>query len=76
MRHKLRNNNHITNATKTSFTSVKCAIFIHKNKKKKGRLITMKKVIIKLNNITIGESEMTFSEITEAESAGFTIIPK
>ena len=64
------------NATKASFTSVKGAIFIHKNKKKKGRLITMKKVIIKLNNITIGESEMTFSEITEAESAGFTIIPK
>ena len=33
----------------------------------------MKKVIIKLNNYTIGESEMTFSEITEAENAGFTI---
>ena len=36
----------------------------------------MKKVIIKLNNITIGESEMTFSEITETESACFTIIPR
>ena len=30
----------------------------------------MKKVIIKLNNMTIGESEMTFSKIKEAESAG------
>ena len=36
----------------------------------------MKKVIIKLNNITIGESEMTFSEITAADSAAFTTIPK
>lgn len=34
----------------------------------------MKKVIVKLNNYTIAETEMTFSEITEAESAGFTII--
>ena len=30
----------------------------------------MKKVIIKLNNYTIAETEMTFSEITEAENAG------
>lgn len=36
----------------------------------------MKKVIIKLNNYTIAETEMTFSEIKEAENAGFIIIPK
>ena len=42
MRHKLRNNNHITNATKTSFTSVKGAIFMQKKggKTMKRKLIT------------------------------------
>lgn len=34
------------------------------------------KIIIKLNNYTIAETEMTFSEIKNAEEADFIIIPK
>lgn len=34
----------------------------------------MKKVIIKLNNILIGETEMSPIEIHKAELAGFTVI--
>ena len=36
----------------------------------------MRTVMIKLNNTTIGITEMTISEIRKAESAGFTIIEK
>ena len=36
----------------------------------------MRKVIVKLNNSTIGITEMTIPEIRKAESAGFTIVEK
>ena len=36
----------------------------------------MRRVIIKLNNSTIGITEMTILEIRKAESAGFTVIEK
>ena len=36
--------------------------------------MTMRKVIVKLNNSTIGKTEMTTEEIRHAEMAGFTII--
>lgn len=36
----------------------------------------MRKVIVKLNNSTIGITEMTISEIRKAESAGFTVVEK
>lgn len=34
----------------------------------------MREVIVKLNNVTIGKTEMTVKEIRYAEMAGFTII--
>lgn len=37
-------------------------------------VMTMRKVTIKLNNTTIGKTEMTMEEIRHAEMAGFTII--
>ena len=37
-------------------------------------VITMRRVIVKLNNTTIGKTEMTTTEIRHAEMAGFTII--
>ena len=37
-------------------------------------VMTMRRVIIKLNNATIGKTEMTVKEIRQAEMAGFTII--
>lgn len=37
-------------------------------------VMTMRKVIVKLNNSTIGRTEMTIAEIRHAEMAGFTII--
>ena len=36
----------------------------------------MREVIIKLNDSTIGITEMTVLEIRKAESAGFTVIEK
>ena len=36
----------------------------------------MRRVIIKLNNTTIGITEMSILEIRKAESAGFTVIEK
>ena len=36
----------------------------------------MRRVIIKLNNTTIGITKMTVLEIRKAESAGFTVIEK
>ena len=36
----------------------------------------MKKVEIRLQGAYIGTTEMTFSEIRKAESAGFTVISK
>ena len=36
----------------------------------------MKKVEIRLEGAYIGTTEMTFSEITNAQNAGFTIITK
>ena len=36
----------------------------------------MREVIIKLNDSTIGITEMTILEIRKAESAGFTVIEK
>lgn len=37
-------------------------------------VMTMRKVIVKLNNSTIGRTEMTTEEIRHAEMAGFTIV--
>ena len=37
-------------------------------------VMTMRRVIVKLNNATIGKAEMTITEIRQAETAGFTII--
>lgn len=37
-------------------------------------VMTMRRVIVKLNNATIGKVEMTTTEIRQAEMAGFTII--
>lgn len=37
-------------------------------------VMTMRKVTIKLNNTTIGKTEMTVEEVRRAEMAGFTII--
>ena len=37
-------------------------------------VMTMRRVIVKLNNATIGKVEMTTIEIRHAEMAGFTII--
>ena len=37
-------------------------------------VMTMRRVIVKLNNTTIGKTEMTVEEIRHAEMAGFTII--
>ena len=37
-------------------------------------VMTMRRVIVKLNNTTIGRAEMTTTEIRQAEKAGFTII--
>ena len=36
----------------------------------------MKKVEIRLEGAYIGTTEMTFSEITNAQNAGFTVITK
>ena len=37
-------------------------------------VMTMRRVIIKLNNAKIGKAEMRTTEIRQAEMAGFTII--
>ena len=39
-------------------------------------VMTMRRVIVKLNNTTIGRTEMTTTEIRKAENAGFTVISK
>ena len=36
----------------------------------------MKKVEIRLQGVYIGTKEMTFTEISKAENAGFTVISK